>query len=121
MKIARRHRVPWLARDAWFYDEMEYLQGSVLPYCYGWFEMELGRLVDNPGSSQYFVKALDDHSVDIRRGEDVGLDFFEGQEMHPMLAERASRNDIISILILEHVGGMMPLGRPVTEDTEYVF
>ena len=41
LKVGRfKHRAE-ITREAWFYDEMESLQGVVVPRCYGWFEAEL--------------------------------------------------------------------------------
>ncbi|KAH8103184.1 hypothetical protein DFH11DRAFT_318001 [Phellopilus nigrolimitatus] len=37
IKLAAPNRNRWLAREAWFYDELATLQGSVVPQCYGWF------------------------------------------------------------------------------------
>lgn len=41
IKIAARTKNKNLAREAWFYDEMQSLQGVVIPRCYGWFEAPL--------------------------------------------------------------------------------
>ncbi|KZV85873.1 hypothetical protein EXIGLDRAFT_775141 [Exidia glandulosa HHB12029] len=40
VKVVRPGRCMSLAREAWFYDHLECLQGVVLPRCYGWFELE---------------------------------------------------------------------------------
>lgn len=34
-KIGRQHFNKWLLREAWFYEEMQSLQGLVIPRCYG--------------------------------------------------------------------------------------
>lgn len=115
VKIARRHRVAWTAREAWFYEEMECLQGSVVPYCYGWFELELGDALDSSAPSQYSIPALDNYPVVVSAKDDLG--HFEGRAMHPLLAERRERRDIVSVLILERLGGMLPLGKPISEET----
>ncbi|KZV67797.1 hypothetical protein PENSPDRAFT_736347 [Peniophora sp. CONT] len=39
-KVARPNRAASLAREAWFYDEMAVIQGSVIPLCYGWFDLQ---------------------------------------------------------------------------------
>ncbi|KAI0051292.1 hypothetical protein FA95DRAFT_1602767 [Auriscalpium vulgare] len=41
LKVARRARRPFLAHEAWFYEEMESLQGVTVPRCYGYFHGEL--------------------------------------------------------------------------------
>ncbi|KAJ4496841.1 hypothetical protein C8R41DRAFT_980080 [Lentinula lateritia] len=40
-KFARLHRCADLYREAWFYEEMECLQGVAIPRCYGLFEAEI--------------------------------------------------------------------------------
>lgn len=125
VKISRRHRVPWLAREAWFYEEIECLQGSVAPYCYGLFEAELGDLLDSTHESHYCIKALEDHPVDDRRSSDTDSDCeappptLRWQAAHPILAERETRHDIVSVLILERVGGMLQICRPVPQEARY--
>ena len=41
IKVSARHRSEKLAREAWFYEEMEHLQGSSIPLCYGFFTAEI--------------------------------------------------------------------------------
>ena len=41
LKVGRFERRAEIAREAWFYDEMECMQGVIVPRCYGWFEAEL--------------------------------------------------------------------------------
>ncbi|KAF4612894.1 hypothetical protein D9613_011116 [Agrocybe pediades] len=52
IKVADQDRVDDLANEASVYDEMESLQGVVIPRCYGWFEVEVaGRAMrSNDGS-----------------------------------------------------------------------
>ena len=40
LKVGRFNGRAAIAREAWFYDEMECLQGVVVPRCYGWFEAQ---------------------------------------------------------------------------------
>jgi hypothetical protein len=41
IKVAARRRSEDLAREAWFYEEMEGLQGVAIARCYGFFTMEI--------------------------------------------------------------------------------
>ena len=43
LKIGRSNRRAEISYEAWFYDELECLQGVVLPRSYGWFEAELSK------------------------------------------------------------------------------
>lgn len=125
VKISRRHRVPWLAQEAWFYEEIECLQGSVAPYCYGLFEAELGDCLDSMHEPHYCIKTLDDHSVDDGRSSDTSSNYeappltLRWQAAHPILAEQETRHDIVSVLILERVGGMLRICRPVPQEARY--
>ena len=41
IKVARRSYTRFIAREAWFYDELACLQGSVIPRCFGYFSAKL--------------------------------------------------------------------------------
>ncbi|KIP05079.1 hypothetical protein PHLGIDRAFT_169248 [Phlebiopsis gigantea 11061_1 CR5-6] len=98
------NHVAWLAREAWFYDGLERFQGSVIPYCFGWFETEL--------PAEFSIPALDLDNCDSDDSEEEdpeALKLYEGGEIHPLLAERHSRCDSVAVLVLERLGGMLPL------------
>lgn len=42
-KIGRQHFNKWLLREAWFYEEMQSLQGLVIPRCYGLYSALIPR------------------------------------------------------------------------------
>ena len=124
-KISRVDRVAWMGREAWFFEEpdSECLQGSIIPYCYGWFEMELRSRCEVPPLGDYPIDQdaaeemndmddTDDEEETEEREAD-SLTFYESSDtysVHPMLAERDRRCDIVSVLILErHGGGVRPL------------
>lgn len=117
VKIARLHRLPWLTREAWFYEDMECLQGSVVPYCYGMFEMELGNQLDESSNPRFSIPALDKHPVPIDAHNDTELEYFECHGVHPLFENQIKRRDTLSVLILERVGGMLPLGKKVSQET----
>ncbi|KAI0030983.1 hypothetical protein K488DRAFT_71785, partial [Vararia minispora EC-137] len=109
VKVARRDRVGSLAREAWFYDEMECIQGSVIPRCYGWFELVLGD-GDRVPVLEHFVKDKG-WTKDESEYLDVNSRSLNGQPLHPMLQERAESQNIISVLVLEQVGDRLTPGR----------
>lgn len=41
IKVARKSYTKFIAREAWFYDELACLQGSVIPRCFGYFSVKL--------------------------------------------------------------------------------
>ncbi|KAI0060739.1 hypothetical protein BV25DRAFT_1917561 [Artomyces pyxidatus] len=101
VKIARSNRLAALARDAWFYDEMECLQGSSIARCYGWFEAEL--------TSDQVVPAWSDHPAENPDDHDHVLDIDE--TIHPDQLQRTARRDVLSILVLERLGDKLQPGR----------
>ncbi|KAI0060224.1 hypothetical protein BV25DRAFT_1828045, partial [Artomyces pyxidatus] len=106
VKIARSNRLAALARESWFYDEMECLQGSSIARCYGWFEVEL--------SSGQIVPAWSEHPAEDPRDRDHALDL--DRTVHPDQLKRNTRRDILSVLVLEMLGDRMPLSRLSSDD-----
>ncbi|KAI0060225.1 hypothetical protein BV25DRAFT_1917849 [Artomyces pyxidatus] len=103
VKIARPNRLASLAREAWFYDEMECLQGSAIARCYGWFEMQL-----SPGQT---VPAWKAHPTEDPHWHDYVLEVDETYgTIHPDQLARSARRDVLSVLLLEQLGPTMPLG-----------
>ncbi|KAI0314532.1 hypothetical protein OF83DRAFT_1174655 [Amylostereum chailletii] len=103
VKVAFKHRVASLAREAWFYDELESLQGPVVPRCYGWFEMDLRT---SPKEAPYTVIGWPKSTM---FGTDPCIERELSHERvpHAMLVERDSRRDILSILVLEKLGNTL--------------
>ncbi|KAI0060204.1 hypothetical protein BV25DRAFT_1828006 [Artomyces pyxidatus] len=100
VKIARSNRLAALARDAWFYDEMECLQGSSIARCYGWFEVEL--------SSGQSVPAWNEHPAEDPDEHDFALDI--DKKVHPDQLKRTARRDVLSVLVLEKLGERLQPG-----------
>lgn len=114
VKIARLNRVTSLMREAWFYDEMECLQGASIARCYGYFEMELR---DNSAKTTLQRLASKYPSSDFRDMNPVlQRDTILGP-LHPLLDERSRQRDVLAILILERLGLPLPLGQPVLQET----
>ncbi|KAJ3894209.1 hypothetical protein GG344DRAFT_63194 [Lentinula edodes] len=104
-KFARLHRCADLYREAWFYEEMECLQGVAIPRCYGLFEAEIPpgcrlllpenqTLVNNPDS------------------RDAQVDEFP----HPLIKELRSTRNKLCILVEERLGGHLSIGSPVSPE-----
>ncbi|KAI0060764.1 hypothetical protein BV25DRAFT_1900967 [Artomyces pyxidatus] len=106
VKIARSNRLAALARNAWFYDEMECLQGSSIARCYGWFETEL--------FPNQIVPAWSDHPAEETGDYDNALD--HDATVHPDQLKRTACRDVISILVLERLGDRLPPGPHSKED-----
>jgi len=106
LKVARSKRRAEIAREAWFYDELECLQGVVLPRCYGWFEAELaeGQSFDRctrvTGRSSYTEKSNPEWRF----------------EKSKQLTEMSHSRNYVSVLLLEKLGGKLPIGVPLGDD-----
>ncbi|KZV88098.1 hypothetical protein EXIGLDRAFT_773065 [Exidia glandulosa HHB12029] len=110
VKVARRERCLSLAREAWFYDHLECLQGVVLPRCYGWFEMKLPREWDVAAWREY---PTSNRGTDAAEGPTEFMEYAtEDLRPHniapiPLAAELAEARDRVFVLVLERVGDTM--------------
>ncbi|KAI0060195.1 hypothetical protein BV25DRAFT_1993016 [Artomyces pyxidatus] len=100
VKIARSNRLVALAREAWFYDDMECLQGSSIARCYGWFEVDLSSGQSVPAWSEHPAEDPDEHDYAIDHDEVI----------HPDQIKRTKRRDVLSVLLLERLGDKLPPG-----------
>jgi len=103
VKIARRDRCTYIAREAWFYDEMESLQGVCIPRCYGWFDAVI------PDGDQ----------VDVWGGQT-----FKGDSMvwpAGLLRDLSHARNRVSLLLLERLGEELPLNDPQVKKLEREF
>ncbi|CAL1706326.1 unnamed protein product [Somion occarium] len=153
VKISRREDAKKLAREAYYYEEMECLQGSVIPRFYGLFEATIPPEVEfvpwvydkfNPTTRRYDDSGSeseeeredtsdddsddddggsfeDDNNDDDKSnadpdGDDDSEDYHSDSDDDD---ERNRDNDppvvprptLVSILVLERVGGRMPIGQ----------
>lgn len=111
LKFARPNRCADLNREAWFYEEMESLQGVALARCYGIFEADI------PSSSQ-----PDQCSVRLPPNgwtmldEEESPDKYLDAEPHPRLTELRETRDRLSVLVLERLGSEIPVGKPISSE-----
>ena len=113
-KIARLDRVTSVMRDAWFYDEMECLQGSTIPRCYGYFEMESinssAKLVLRRLARRYPSDEPSKMNPILKRDKARG-------PLHPLMKDRSRRTDVLAVLIMERLGSPLPPCQPVSKET----
>ena len=84
---------------------MECLQGVVLPRCYGWFEAEL---VDGQSFGSWYTAG------DRSRTENSNPEWrFKNSER---LTEMSRSRNIVSVLLLERLGGTLPVGVPLSDE-----
>ncbi|KAF9505046.1 hypothetical protein BS47DRAFT_580813 [Hydnum rufescens UP504] len=105
-EVARSKRRAEIAREAWFYDELECLQGVVLPRCYGWFEAELAE-----------GQSLGPSTRATRRSSDSESSNPEWRfKKSKQLTEMSHSRSYVSVLLLEKMGGKLPIGVPLGDD-----
>jgi len=94
LKVGRLKRRAEIGREAWFYDEMECMQGVILPRCYGWFEAELaeGQTFGSWYTSGRRSSKTEDSNPDWR---------FEDSSR---LLEMSHSRNFVSVLLLERLG-----------------
>ncbi|KAF8530536.1 hypothetical protein BU17DRAFT_36288 [Hysterangium stoloniferum] len=93
IKVSDRYRSAKLAREAWFYEEMEHLQGVSIGRCYGFFQVELTEECEVPN--------WQDQST--RRAA-----FFTPDPAAHLTFVR--KHHLISVLVLEQLGDHLPVG-----------
>ncbi|KAF9503790.1 hypothetical protein BS47DRAFT_1334772 [Hydnum rufescens UP504] len=104
LKVARSKRRAEIAREAWFYDELECLQGVVLPRCYGWFEAELTEGQSfGPWTATRKSRDTENSNPEWR---------FKGSKLKEMSGSR----NYVSVLLLEKLGDTLPMGVPLGDE-----
>ncbi|KAF9505045.1 hypothetical protein BS47DRAFT_580721 [Hydnum rufescens UP504] len=106
LKVARSKRRAEIAREAWFYDELECLQGVVLPRCYGWFEAEL---MEGQSFGPWMTATRRSSDTESSNPEWR----FKGSKQ---LKEMSESRNYVSVLLLEKVGSTLPMGVPLADD-----
>ena len=95
-----------IAREAWFYDEMESLQGVVLPRCYGWFEAELA-------GGQTFGSWYSAGSKSSRTEKSNPEWRFKNSNR---LRGMSHSRNFVSVLLLERLNDTLPVGIPLSDE-----
>lgn len=129
VKISRHRRYMDVEHEAFYYEEMECLQGVIVPRYYGVFRGSIP-----PGAT---LLPSENHDVDRREGEEDSSeeDSYSDDESEDQCAEdedqriNASRlarkqrtvvdtdPSLVSILVLERVGGRLPIGKKLPNGT----
>jgi hypothetical protein len=118
IKVAARRRSENLAREAWFYEEMEHLQGVAIARCYGLFTTEIDPKSEVLGWAKSDANYVPDDVEIPYENEDTGdippetLDentMKEDSVTHPPVSKDSERT-VVSVMVLERLGGMIPMG-----------
>lgn len=120
VKFAARKRNKYVAREAWFYDEMQTIQGIAIPWCYGWFEATL------PEGKRFHPWEEDPEERKIWNEKDpldeslfpaYGLGCFN-EAARPLLTKLGDESTV-TLLILERLGGpYLPVSVPLSDEIQ---
>lgn len=118
VKVSRQLRCQSVVREAWFYEEMECLQGVAIARYYGCYELKL--------QQEWRVHAWEDPPC---RNNDKKFDFVPdfnqypisalreaGIAPHPMLTELVKEYNSVYVTVLERLGPKLPTGIQTPQD-----
>ena len=111
LKVGRFNRRAEIAREAWFYDELECLQGGVVPRCYGWFEAEL---TEGQTFGSWYTAGRESGDSEPKNLENSNPES-RTKDSERLIEMTRSRN-FVSVLLLERLGGNLPLGVPLSDE-----
>lgn len=109
-KIAPHRRNKPIAREAWFYDEMQTLQGLIIPRCYGLFVAQVPErmeLLPRMEDVKLHTRERRDDSKAAMEGyyEKLGIGaFVENPENRELLTRLEGGPRCVSVLLLERLG-----------------
>ncbi|GJJ15366.1 hypothetical protein Clacol_009642 [Clathrus columnatus] len=102
IKISRYKRIEHMEKEAWFYEELEQIQGIAVPRCYGFFQarIEEGNEVSTWKADIAAESKEESYSACLPAPCDK-------------IPERPVDPTLLSILLLERLGERMPLRQPL--------
>ncbi|TFY73712.1 hypothetical protein EWM64_g10300 [Hericium alpestre] len=111
LKIARNNMYFNIdfALEKWFYDEMESIQGVAIPRCYGLFKVGLSEDLASDVRPWKLPQAT------IRLEEQSVLDSNYSND-HDDIRMIKGEEDYLYVMVLERLGGMLPVGEPISEE-----
>ncbi|KAJ3558719.1 hypothetical protein NM688_g752 [Phlebia brevispora] len=105
-KISRHKHCEDLEHEFYYYEELESLQGVVVPRCYGLFQTRVRH-----GLSVIPPELEEDAHKDNPGPTDAGFVPAPAEPAPKMIA------GIVSVMLLERLGGHLPVGKPLPEGT----
>ncbi|KAF8512453.1 hypothetical protein BU17DRAFT_96242 [Hysterangium stoloniferum] len=127
IKVARRYQSNNLCREAWFYEEMEHLQGIIVARCYGIFQVVLDEqyevldwekvnqedatraseeVIARQKSAMYAKEEAQEQNTAFKR-----LEYSESIHPHARIPHDISQSEhhhLLSVLVLEKLGERIP-------------
>ena len=108
LKMGRQQRCANLAREAWFYEDMECLQGVAVPRCYGLFSAKIPTVQQSLLRPWNYESARDTDFMPSLNWRDPLLD----SRLRALLSE----HETLYVLVLEKLGGKLPINEPISDD-----
>ena len=106
LKVSRPWKADSLCREAFYYEEMECLQGSVIPRYYGVYEATV------PDDCDFLVWTPELKREESKRQKKIK----KTGRPYPALP----RPNLVRVLLLERVGDLLPLGKYLPSGLRYV-
>lgn len=124
-KISRPGQHTRVQHEAYYYEEMECIQGVVIPRCYGFFTGDVP--VDFS-----LVPPIENSSRDSTRDDAAPNEGTSNDERDQRSDESSPRDQRsyepspggripVSMLLLERLGDRLPVGKKLPDDIKYVF
>lgn len=113
VKIGRSNRCMSMGREAWFYNEMESLQGIAIARCYGCFELELQRgMLAEPWQDRLNRTDYDNEYDELPDFIEYPEEALEEKEVdpHPLLKKLIKARNRLCITVLERLGPALEPG-----------
>ncbi|GJJ09985.1 hypothetical protein Clacol_004211 [Clathrus columnatus] len=115
--MSRQNRSAHMEQEAWFYDELEQVQGIAVPRCYGLFQahIEEGAEVKTWNDEKDSESDDSDDSDQVAESDQSDGDGFAGANANESEGEKIPEMPtpdptLLSILLLERLGERMPVG-----------
>ena len=116
VKFALRKRNKAMLREAWFYDELQSLQGNVAPRCYGYFEAKVP-----PNCTVIPWKTVEDRDREVNSGkfeDDMYAERGTFNSIYQLSLARYNEEEYATILLLEALDEpFLPIRQAISEET----
>lgn len=125
-KISRPGQHTRLEHEAYYYEEMECIQGVVIPRCYGFFtgdipaDVSLFPPIEESSNDSSVGGAASDESASHDKCDQRSYKPSPGDNQRPYEPSSCGRIPV-SMLLLERLGDRLPIGKKLPDDIKYVF
>lgn len=121
-KFAAPDRNTCVAREAWFYDEMQTIQGMAIPRCFGLFEAEIPKgfeFIPHTVETYYEDRTPEERAAELLY-ERTGVGSFQDTPRNWEIRRRIKEPQRVVLLLLERLGGQfLPLYTKIPDEIRY--